>query len=46
MFPIVAASLYVPGIYLTFQSILMYVSKAYPKHITPVFAGNDLFRYV
>jgi DHA1 family multidrug resistance protein-like MFS transporter len=42
--PIIAAALYLPGIFLTFQSILMYVSLSYPNHVGSVLAGNDLFR--
>lgn len=44
MVPIVAAGIYVPGIFLTFQSILMYVALSYPKHVGAVFASNDMFR--
>ncbi|KAE9391390.1 MFS general substrate transporter [Gymnopus androsaceus JB14] len=42
--PIIGASLYLPGIYLNFQSILMYVTSAYPLYAASVLAGNDLFR--
>jgi len=42
--PIIAAALYLPGIFLTFQSILMYASISYPNHVGSVLAGNDLFR--
>ncbi|PBL01691.1 MFS general substrate transporter [Armillaria gallica] len=34
--PVVGAALYLPGIFLTFQSILTYITSAYPS--------NDLFR--
>lgn len=44
MAPIVAASLYLPGIFLTFQSILMYLAVSYPKYTGSVLASNDLFR--
>ncbi|KAF7297113.1 Benomyl methotrexate resistance protein [Mycena indigotica] len=42
--PVIGASLYLPGIFLVFQSILMYVSTAYEDHAASVLAGNDLFR--
>ncbi|PBK69021.1 MFS general substrate transporter [Armillaria solidipes] len=42
--PIIGAALYLPGIYLTFQSILTYVTSAYPTYAASVLAGNDLFR--
>ncbi len=42
--PIIGAALYLPGIYLTFQSILMYITMAYPAYAASVLAGNDLFR--
>ncbi|KAF7978259.1 hypothetical protein HWV62_1086 [Athelia sp. TMB] len=42
--PIIAAALYLPGIFLTFQSIMMYISISYPNHVASVLAGNDLFR--
>ncbi|KAL8291587.1 hypothetical protein RQP46_002565 [Phenoliferia psychrophenolica] len=44
IFPIIGAALYLPGIYLIFQSILLYVSMGYPRHAASIFAGNDLFR--
>ncbi|KAI5477203.1 MFS transporter, DHA1 family, multidrug resistance protein [Pseudohyphozyma bogoriensis] len=42
--PIIGAALYLPGIYLNFQSILMYLAMGYPTQAVPIFAGNDLFR--
>ncbi|KZP04822.1 MFS general substrate transporter [Athelia psychrophila] len=42
--PVTAAALYQPGIFLTFQSIMMYISMSYPNHVASVLAGNDLFR--
>ncbi|KAJ7236417.1 major facilitator superfamily domain-containing protein [Mycena haematopus] len=42
--PVIGAALYLPGIYLIFQSIIMYVTTAYPDHGAPVLAANDLFR--
>ncbi|GAA5935654.1 uncharacterized protein JCM15063_001764 [Sporobolomyces koalae] len=46
MLPIVFASIYLPGIFLAFQSIMMYVALSYPKYAASVLAGNDLFRSV
>ncbi|KAF7349177.1 MFS general substrate transporter [Mycena sanguinolenta] len=42
--PIIGAALYLPGIFLNFQSILMYVTSAYPAYAASVLAGNDFFR--
>jgi len=42
--PVIGAALYLPGIFLIFQSILMYITMAYPSHAASVLAGNDLFR--
>ncbi|KAF9014571.1 MFS general substrate transporter [Hymenopellis radicata] len=42
--PIIGAGLYLPGIFLNFQSILMYITSAYPKYEASVLAGNDLAR--
>ncbi|KAJ7231720.1 putative caffeine resistance protein [Mycena haematopus] len=42
--PVIGAALYLPGIYLIFQSILMYITTAYPDHGAPVLAANTLFR--
>jgi DHA1 family multidrug resistance protein-like MFS transporter len=42
--PVIGAALYLPGIYLIFQSILTYITSAYPDYGAPVLAGNDLFR--
>jgi DHA1 family multidrug resistance protein-like MFS transporter len=42
--PVIGAALYLPGVFLNFQSILMYITMAYPAHSASVLAGNDLFR--
>ncbi|KAJ7484655.1 major facilitator superfamily domain-containing protein [Mycena latifolia] len=42
--PVIGAALYLPGIFLNFQSILMYITSAYPAYAASVLAGNDLFR--
>ncbi|KAJ8075611.1 hypothetical protein PM082_021241 [Marasmius tenuissimus] len=42
--PVIAAALYLPGIFLTFQSILVYLTVTYPKYAGSVLASNDLFR--
>uniref|UniRef100_A0A0W0FIT5 Protein kinase domain-containing protein n=1 Tax=Moniliophthora roreri TaxID=221103 RepID=A0A0W0FIT5_MONRR len=42
--PVIAAALYQPGIFLTFQSILIYLSNSYKKYTGSILAGNDLFR--
>ncbi|KAJ7070308.1 major facilitator superfamily domain-containing protein [Mycena belliarum] len=42
--PVIGAALYLPGIFLIFQSILLYVTSAYKGHEASVLAGNDLFR--
>ncbi|KAL8286804.1 hypothetical protein RQP46_004332 [Phenoliferia psychrophenolica] len=42
--PIIGAALYLPGIFLIFQSILIYISMGFPRHVASIFAGNDLFR--
>ncbi|KAJ7302986.1 major facilitator superfamily domain-containing protein [Mycena albidolilacea] len=42
--PVIGAALYLPGLYLIFQSILMYITTAYPDHGAPVLASNTLFR--
>ncbi|KIY72418.1 MFS general substrate transporter [Cylindrobasidium torrendii FP15055 ss-10] len=44
--PIIGAALYLPGIYLNFQSVLTYITSAYPDHQAAVLAGNDLARSV
>ncbi|KAF9528559.1 major facilitator superfamily domain-containing protein [Crepidotus variabilis] len=44
--PVIAAAIYLPGIFLSFQSILMYLAMSYPKYKASVFAGNTLFRSV
>ncbi|KAJ7780451.1 hypothetical protein B0H14DRAFT_2960934 [Mycena olivaceomarginata] len=38
--PIIGAALYLPGIFLNFQSILMYVTSAYPAYAA---SGVPLF---
>ncbi|KAL0564983.1 hypothetical protein V5O48_017050, partial [Marasmius crinis-equi] len=42
--PVIAAALYLPGIFLTFQSALVYLTDSYPKYTASILAGNDLFR--
>ncbi|GLB34695.1 putative benomyl methotrexate resistance protein [Lyophyllum shimeji] len=42
--PIIGAALYLPGIFCIFQSLLMYITSAYPKYAASVLAGNDLAR--
>jgi len=42
--PVIAVALYLPGIYLTFISILMYIALSYPNHVGSALAANDLFR--
>ncbi|GAA5828441.1 hypothetical protein JCM11251_006252 [Rhodosporidiobolus azoricus] len=44
--PIFGAALYLPGIFLAFQSILMYISLSYPRYAASLLAGNDFFRSV
>ncbi|KAJ6606381.1 major facilitator superfamily domain-containing protein [Mycena vulgaris] len=44
--PVIGASLYLPGLFLNFQSILIYVTSAYPAYAPSALAGNDLFRSV
>lgn len=42
--PMIGAGLYIPGIYLLFQSAIVYLPITYPKYAASIFAGNDLFR--
>lgn len=42
--PIIGAGLYMPGIYLLFQSALIYLPMSYPEYAASVLAGNDFFR--
>lgn len=44
--PIVAAAIYFPGIYLNFQSILVYLSISYGENAASVNAANTLARSV
>jgi len=44
IFPVIGAALYLPGIFLNFQSIVLYITMAYPCHSASVLAGNGLFR--
>ncbi|KAJ6620281.1 major facilitator superfamily domain-containing protein [Mycena sp. CBHHK59/15] len=44
--PTIGASLYLPGLFLNFQSILIYITSAYPAYAASALAGNDLFRSV
>ena len=42
--PIIGASLYVLGLYLLFQSALVYLPVSYPHYVASILAGNDFFR--
>lgn len=42
--PVIGAALYLPGIFLIFQCILIYITMGYPKYAASLLAGNDLFR--
>ncbi|KAL0575918.1 hypothetical protein V5O48_006064 [Marasmius crinis-equi] len=42
--PVIAAALYLPGIFLSFQSVLVYLSVTYYKYTGSILASNDLFR--
>ncbi|SGY41074.1 BQ5605_C003g02466 [Microbotryum silenes-dioicae] len=43
--PTIGAGLYLPGIFLIFQCILVYISSSYPPTLAAsILAGNDLFR--
>ncbi|TNY24584.1 putative caffeine resistance protein [Rhodotorula diobovata] len=42
--PVIGAGLYLPGIFLAFQGIMVYVSMSYPRYAASILAGNDLFR--
>lgn len=42
--PVIGASLYQGGIFTIFQSLLMYITSAYPKYAASVLAGNTLAR--
>lgn len=44
IWPIIGAGLYMPGIYLLFQSTLVYLPVSYPSHVASILAGNDFFR--
>ncbi|KAF9740656.1 hypothetical protein PMIN06_000382 [Paraphaeosphaeria minitans] len=44
MVPIVGSSMFGIAAFLLFQSVLPYLSDAYPAYTASVFAGNDLFR--
>ncbi|KAF8305616.1 MFS general substrate transporter [Clavulina sp. PMI_390] len=44
IFPIIGAGMYMPGIYLLFQSILVYLPVSYPNYVASILAGNDLMR--
>ncbi|KAJ7491205.1 major facilitator superfamily domain-containing protein [Mycena latifolia] len=44
--PVIAASLYLPGLFLNFNSVLIYITSAYPLYAASVLAGNDCFRSV
>ncbi|KAJ7184383.1 major facilitator superfamily domain-containing protein [Mycena filopes] len=42
--PVIGASLYLPGIFLTFLSILIYIASSYHHYAASALAGNDFFR--
>ncbi|KAJ7043049.1 major facilitator superfamily domain-containing protein [Mycena alexandri] len=42
--PVIGASLYLPGIFLTFLSILIYIASSYHNYAASALAGNDFFR--
>jgi DHA1 family multidrug resistance protein-like MFS transporter len=42
--PTIGAALYLPGLFLLFQSVLVYLPLSYPKYAASVLAGNGLFR--
>jgi len=44
--PVIAGALYLPGIFLSFQSILMYLALSYTNYQGSILAGNNLFRSV
>lgn len=44
--PIIAASLYLPGLYLIFQSLLVYIGTSYWTFTASAFAGNTLLRSI
>jgi len=43
--PVIAGALYLPGIFLSFQSILMYLALSYTNYQGSILAGNNLFRW-
>ena len=42
--PVISASLYMPGIFLLFQSKLVYVDMTYGEYAASALAGNAFFR--
>ncbi|BGP54398.1 hypothetical protein JCM8202_000832 [Rhodotorula sphaerocarpa] len=46
MGPVIGAALYLPPVFLLFQSCLMYCAQSYPIYAASILAGNDLFRSV
>lgn len=42
--PVIGAAIYMPGIYLLFQSALVYLPISYPEYAASILAGNDFFR--
>ncbi|PVI02030.1 MFS general substrate transporter [Periconia macrospinosa] len=42
--PIIGSSFFSTAAFLLFNSVLPYLSDAYPDHVASIFAGNDLFR--
>jgi len=44
--PVIGASLYLPGVYLIFQSIMTYIGTSYATFAASALAGNTLLRSV
>ncbi len=42
--PIIFSAILLPGVFLLFQSILVYLPMSYPKYAASVLAANDLIR--
>ncbi|KAL0577218.1 hypothetical protein V5O48_004759 [Marasmius crinis-equi] len=42
--PMIAAALYLPGILMSFQAVLLYLSITYSRYTGSILASNDLFR--
>ncbi|KAF9516079.1 hypothetical protein BS47DRAFT_1341426 [Hydnum rufescens UP504] len=44
--PVIGASLYIPGLFLLFQSAIIYLPLSYPEYAASVLAGNAFVRSV